>query len=188
MTELRIVPPPILSVKEWLKSLVSPNQVANYLYALRKAEYYTNARSLLSSLLGFYWRRKLRNRGIKLGYSISLNTCAPGLSLPHYGNIVINHNAHIGRNCRIHVGVNIGASGGHSEAPQIGDNVYIGPGAILFGNITIGSNNTIGANATVNKSFPQENVVLAGTPAKIVKENEPNWLEFNHRKRKHSTE
>ena len=69
--------------------------------------------------------------------------------------------------------------GGGKNAPQLGDNVYIGPGAILFGDINIANNVTIGANATVNKSFEQENVVLAGTPAKVVKENAPAWVEFN---------
>ncbi len=69
--------------------------------------------------------------------------------------------------------------GGGKNAPQLGDNVYIGPGAILFGDINIANNVTIGANATVNKSFEQENVVLAGTPAKVVKEYAPAWVEFN---------
>lgn len=69
--------------------------------------------------------------------------------------------------------------GGGQKAPIIGDNCYIGPGAIIFGDITLADNITIGANATVNRSCGQERVVLAGTPAKIVKENTNNWLEFN---------
>ena len=64
--------------------------------------------------------------------------------------------------------MNIGASGGKNEAPTIGDNVYLGPGAILFGGISIADGVSVGANATVNKSFEEKNVVLAGTPAKIV--------------------
>ena len=52
-------------------------------------------------------------------------------------------------------------------------------GAIIFGNITIADNVTIGANATVNKSCNQNNVVLAGSPASIVKDNYPSWIEFN---------
>ena len=79
--------------------------------------------------------------------------------------------------------MNIGASAGKDEAPQIGDNVYIGPSCVLFGDIKIGSNNTIGANATVNKSFEQEHVIIAGTPAQILKTDYPNWLEFNNKKK-----
>ena len=85
----------------------------------------------------------------------------------HYGTLVVNKDARIGNNCRIHVGVNIGGFNG--GVPVIGDNVYIGPGAKIFGGITIGNNVSIGANAVVNKSFP-DNVVIAGVPAKIIKE------------------
>lgn len=97
----------------------------------------------------------------------------PGLSLPHRGNIIVNPNTKIGENCRIHVGVNIGAHKG--KAPKIGDSVYIGPGAMIFGDVTFADNISIGANATVNKSFYESNVVVAGTSAKIVKKDVPSW-------------
>ena len=128
---------------------------------------------------GGYYRLRLRHLSYKLGYSIPINVFGPGLSLPHFGTIVVNSKARVGKNCRLHVCTNIGASAGKPGAPIIGDNVYIGPGAILFGNITIANNVTIGANATVNKSIEEKNVVIAGTPAKIVKENFPNWVVFN---------
>ena len=132
-------------------------------------------------MLKWLWAKyKFKKLSIKLGFSIPINVFGPGLSIAHYGSIVINPNAKIGANCRLHVGVNIGASGGGTEAPIIGDNVYIGPGAILFGDIKIANNVTIGANATVNKSCDIEHCVLAGTPAKVVKENNPNWIEFNN--------
>lgn len=120
-------------------------------------------------------RYQLRRLQLKLGFTIPINVCGPGLSLAHYGTIVISQEAVIGENCRIHVGVNIGASGGRKGAPIIGNNVYIGPGAILFGDIVIADNISIGANATVNKSFLKENVVIAGTPATIVKSYNPSW-------------
>ena len=59
----------------------------------------------------------------------------------------------------------------------MGDNVYIGPGAILFGDIQLANNVTIGANATVNKSFLQENIAIAGTPARVIKENYKCWYD-----------
>lgn len=116
---------------------------------------------------------KFRKISVKLGFSIPLNVFGPGLSLAHRGNIIVNPQTKIGENCRIHVGVNIGAH--HDKAPRIGNNVYIGPGAIIFGDIEIADNISIGANATVNKSFTEENVVIAGTPAKIVKRDVPSW-------------
>ena len=78
---------------------------------------------------------------------------------------MVSGGAKIGKNCRIHSGVNIGEKNGFSE---IGCNVYIGPGAKIFGPIKIGNNVKVGANAVVTKSF-QDNVVIAGIPAKIIK-------------------
>lgn len=116
---------------------------------------------------------RFRRISVKLGFSIPINVFGPGLSLPHRGNIIINPQTKIGENCRIHVGVNIGAH--HDKAPCIGKNVYIGPGAIIFGGIEIADNISIGANATVNKNFTEPNVVIAGTPAKVVKRDVPSW-------------
>ncbi len=108
-----------------------------------------------------------KNYGLRLGFTIPLNVIGKGLSLPHYGTIVISKEAKIGDNARIHVCVNIGAHIG--GAPIIGDNVYVGPGTKMFGGIRIGNNVKIGANSVINKSFEEDNIVLAGVPAKIVK-------------------
>ena len=151
-----------------------------FLYYLRKEEYYTNCKFFGSRFILLYYRYRKKKLGVKLGFSIPANVFGPGLSLPHYGTIVVSKYSKIGANCRLHVCTNIGASAGRNCAPKIGDNVYIGPGAILFGDINIADNVTIAANSTVNKSCLDNNVVIAGTPAKIVKENYMNWLEFNN--------
>jgi len=52
-----------------------------------------------------------------------------------------------------------------SGSPTIGDNCYIGPGAVILGGIVLGDNVKIGANAVVTKSFPDGNVTLIGIPA-----------------------
>jgi serine O-acetyltransferase len=52
--------------------------------------------------------------------------------------------------------------------PTIGDNVFIGPGAKLFGEINIGDNVMIGANAVVTKSFEEGCCRIAGIPAKKI--------------------
>lgn len=116
---------------------------------------------------------KFRKISVKLGFSIPINVFGSGLSLPHRGNIIVNPQTRIGENCRIHVGVNIGAH--HDKAPKIGNNVYIGPGAIIFGDIEIADNVSIRANATVNKSVLEPNSVVAGTPAKVVKTDVESW-------------
>lgn len=163
---------------EVIKSLFFPNAVTHLRY-LRKLEYYTNIPSLTSKFMKAYYNYKIRVSARKLGYYIGINSCGAGLSLPHYGTVIISAEARLGKNCRVHVCVNIGRSAGEKKAPQIGDNVYIGPSCVLFGDIKIASNVTIGANATVNKSVEQEHVVIAGTPAKIIKTDYPSWIEFN---------
>ena len=136
---------------------------------LRKLEYFINCKhSALAKLLTIFLRLKLRRQGRKLGFSIPPNAFGPGLSIAHAGTIVVNSNAKIGSNCRIHVCVNIGADiNDGSKAPKIGDSCYIGPGVKVYGDIEIGSNVGMGANAVVNKSFGS-NLTIAGVPAKII--------------------
>lgn len=144
-----------------------------FIVVLRKLEYYTNCPSIGNRLFKSYYRCKFRKLSMRLGFSIPINVLGPGVSIPHYGTIVINPNSKIGKNCRIHVGTNIGMHKG--MAPIIGDNVYIGPGAILFGDIIIADNVSIAANSTVSKSVLEKNTVIAGTPAKIIKEQSQPW-------------
>jgi len=155
------------TIKEW----VMPNPVWKFQKLLRRLEYYSNCRPDFSGRLYTYFLKfRFQRESVRLGFSIPVNVFGPGLAVVHYGTIVVSAQARIGKNCRIHPGANIGASGGRPEAPQIGDNVYIGPGAILFGDIRIGDNVAIGANATVNRSFEENGVLIAGTPAKVIKE------------------
>lgn len=153
-----------------LKKVIAPNYIWNFQKRLRKVEYYRNCKlnSVVGKILFNYYKLKLRKLSLKLGFSIPINVFGPGLSIVHYGTIVINSAVKVGANCRIHACVNIGASNGEKEAPQIGNNVYIGPGAKIYGNINIANNTAIGANAVVNKSFEAENSTIAGVPARVI--------------------
>lgn len=75
----------------------------------------------------------------------------------------------IGKNCNISQGVTIGPTkrGSRRGCPTIGDNVFIGPGALVIGGIKIGRNVAIGGNAVVNKDIP-DNAVVVGNPGVIV--------------------
>ena len=143
------------------------DDVWRYQRLMRRLEYLTNCKkNPLARLITAYRFRKL---GSRLGFSISINVFGPGLSIAHAGTIVVNSGARIGANCRLHTCVNIGTEAGKRfEAPVIGDNCYIAPGAKIFGNIAIGPNVVIGANAVVNRSFHEGNATLAGVPAKRV--------------------
>jgi len=163
-----------------IKEFVFPDYINRFLHLLRKTEYYKNcSKNILDKILFLFYLKKFKDISIKLGFSIPLNVFGSGLSIPHYGTIIVNANARIGKNCRLHVGVNIGASGGTDLAPNLGNNLYLGPGSILFGDIFIADNVTIAANATVNKSFDTKNITIGGTPAIIIKKNTNVWWEKN---------
>lgn len=145
------------------------NPLIRFQFSLRVYEYLINKNSIWKFLFKIYYYRL----SIRLGFSIPPNVFDRGLCIVHYGNIIVNPNCRIGKNCRIHVGVNIGGKAGfynQEEAkklcPIIGDNCYIGPGAKIFGAIKIANNCSVGANAVVTKSFSEENSILIGIPAR----------------------
>ncbi len=106
---------------------------------------------------------------IRLGFTIPPHVFGPGLAIADRGTIVVNSSARVGANCRIDVCVNIGTTAGtDTEAPTIGDDVRISPGAMIFGPITIARNITIGPNAVVNRSFAKPGITIAGAPAREV--------------------
>lgn len=137
-----------------------------YQLRLRKIEFLHNMpRKNIFQRIHLVLLEVLNHRlAITLGFSIPKNVFGPGLCIVHYGTIVVSNKAKIGKNCRIHPSTSIGDYNG---APTIGDNVYIGPGAKIFGNIRIGNNVAIGANAVVNTDIP-DNVTAGGIPAKVI--------------------
>jgi serine O-acetyltransferase len=89
--------------------------------------------------------------------------------IDHFGGIVISGYAKFGDNCRIRNGVVVGLKNIDEPcAPTIGNNVDIGAGAKLLGNIKIGNNVVIGANAVVLTDVP-DNSIAVGVPAVIKK-------------------
>jgi serine O-acetyltransferase len=86
-----------------------------------------------------------------------------GLILMHPVGIVINSKVRGGKNVIIESGVVIGDEKG--QAPQLGDNIFIGAGAKIIGEITIGNNVKVGANAVVTKDV-RDSVTVVGIPAK----------------------
>lgn len=147
-------------------ALFFPNYIWRFIVSLRKVEYYSTRRGFWFGILKFFALRRFRKYSVKLGYSIPPHVFGPGLSIAHYGTIVINQATRVGSNCRLHIGVNIGSEAGYAErAPVIGNNCYIGPGAKIYGNIEIAGNVAIGANAVVNKSITESNISVGGIPA-----------------------
>lgn len=145
----------------WFYQIRKP--IISYTVLLRKVEYLQNTkRGFLGGLYCKVMQLRLKRLGAKLGFSITPNTFGPGLYLVHWGSIVISSEARFGAHARVHSCVNV------SGAPVIGDNVYLGPGAIVWGDVTLGNNVTVGANSVVTSSFP-DNVTVLGNPARVVK-------------------
>ena len=93
-----------------------------------------------------------------------------GFRIYHFGGVVINPLTVIGDNCSFHQGVTVGVRNTYTDVPVIGNNVTVGAGAKLLGDIKIGNNVVIGANAVVLTDVPNDSIAV-GIPAKVFKKN-----------------
>ncbi|ALM49903.1 acetyltransferase [Flavobacterium psychrophilum] len=84
--------------------------------------------------------------------------------------VVIHSNTVIGDNVTIAQNVTIGRNFGDKRVPVVGDNVYIGTGSVIFGEIKIGNNVIVGSNSLINKDIP-DNCTAVGNPMKIIQQN-----------------
>jgi serine O-acetyltransferase len=94
-----------------------------------------------------------------------------GLFIDHGMGVVVGETAIIGDNVLLYQGVTLGGTGLEKgkRHPTIGNNVVIGTGAKVLGNITVGDNSYIGANAVVIKDVPPNSTVV-GVPGRITKQ------------------
>jgi serine O-acetyltransferase len=131
------------------------------------------ARGIRIPLLGLFLRliAFLLFKIIEMTTGISVPASAEigrGFYIGHFGGIILHSDVKMGENCSIGPGVLIGTRGlGNKGVPRIGHNVYIGVGAKVLGDITIGDDVRIGANAVVVRSVPA-GATAVGIPAKIL--------------------
>ena len=139
-----------------------------YVFWMRLAQYTMGRKWLI--LIRIYINMRLLLIRNKTGIQISPTTkIGKGFYIGHYGSIVINPAVIIGDNVNIIQTCTIGIAyrGDKGGAPRIGNNVYIGAGARMFGGIAIGNNVAIGVNSVVTRDVP-ENAVVVGSPARII--------------------
>lgn len=118
----------------------------------------------------FLSRWLLRRYSLKTGIQIGWHTrIGEGLVLVHCGDIAVNNEAVLGRNCTLYQGVTIGMEfrGERKGNPVIGNNVWVGSNACIVGNIVIGDDVLVAPLSFVNFDVPSHSIVI-GNPAKII--------------------
>ena len=152
--------------------LVKNDETFKYSFWLRTCAYTRQSKLLKYSLYPLA-KFLLSHYQFKYGISIPHETLiGDGLYIGHFGGIVVNSKSKIGKNFNISQGVTLGMAnrGKNKGYPEIGDNVYIGPGAKVIGGIKIGNNVAVGANCVVTKDVP-DNAVVVGVPGKVISYN-----------------
>lgn len=87
------------------------DEIWKFEIALRKYEYWYNQKSAWAKVISPFYKLIWHRLVVKLSIGIGPNVCDKGLSIAHSCAININQNARVGKNCRIHEGVTVGASG-----------------------------------------------------------------------------
>jgi serine O-acetyltransferase len=95
--------------------------------------------------------------------------------IDHGTGVVIGETAVVGNDVTIYHGVTLGgvSSAKGKRHPTVEDDVVIGAGAKVLGNIRIGQGSRIGANAVVVKDVEPERVVV-GIPGRAIVRSDPN--------------
>lgn len=158
-----------------ISPIADQTKIWEYIKVLRYCEYWS--RSMSSNPLRFllngggiylYYLHRLRKLARITGFQIPPNTTGKGLTIWHWGFIIINPETRIGDFCTLHPGIVIGHKEPGLGAPRIGNNVIVGSGARIIGDIEIGDDVNIAPNAVVVHDIPAHSIV-AGIPARVIK-------------------
>lgn len=153
----------------------------NYIKTLRKLEFYFNNRnkSFIYAMLNAIYARKFNSLGLKLGIELDRNVFDEGLMIFHAQGVVVNGDVKVGKNCILHGGNVIGNMGNDLKMPVIGNNVRLGTGAKVLGDVYIADGVQIGAGAVVLDSCYEKGALLVGIPARVhKKDSEKNSIEM----------
>ena len=123
------------------------------------------------SLKPIYYLVRMIYEYYKIKYNIDIPArvnIGAGFRIEHIGGIVVNPSTIIGNNVSLYNGVTLGAQnrGKKKGTPTIGNDVFIGPNAVIVGKVFIGNNVLIAGGAYVNFDVPDNTIVL-GNPGKL---------------------
>ena len=146
-------------------------RIYKFVKTMRYVQYYTYKKEHnIAYLLPYLYYSFIYNKKcVHYGLMIGATAFEKGLCIYHIGNIVVNSQCTIGKNCKLHGSNCIGNSRRADDCPTIGDNVRLGVGAKVIGDIYIADGVTIAAGAVVTRSCHEKNVTLGGIPAKVIK-------------------
>ncbi len=127
------------------------------LFWYRIARFFYKIRFRFTAKLICYTTRFFTGIEIHPGAKIGKN-----LFIDHGHGVVIGETAEIGNNCTIYQGATLGGTGKehNKRHPTLGDNVVIGAGAKVLGNIKLGDNVKVGANSVVLRDVPANCTVV----------------------------
>lgn len=147
--------------------------IYRFLLHLRTYEYLIKQKTTWLMKIRRAWHLRCYNKFATVcGFVIADGVLGEDVVFYHRGNIVINPLARVGDGCRFHGNCCIGNSHPGSKCPIIGKNVDIGYGAAILGDIRIADDIVIGANSVVTKSFDEPGIVIAGVPARKIRDRE----------------
>lgn len=162
------------SIKMPIICIVESDFLWKHNVLLRKTEYHINKKHRMRGLIYKVLLNRFQN---KYNLHIPINSFGAGLKIMHLGPILVNSKVKCGKNIALHINTSIVAGGVDNGVPQLGDGIVVGVGAVILGSVNIANNIAIGANSVVNKSFYEENIAIAGVPAKKISNN--GRLEWN---------
>jgi len=147
----------VVLLYQGLHALLS-HRIAHFFY---KKKFYLFAR-LISQVSRYFTGIEI-HPGARIGRRFFID---------HGFGVVIGETAVVGDDVLLYQGVTLGGTGLEKgkRHPTIGNNVVVGAGAKVLGNITIGDNSYIGANAVVIKDVPVNSTVV-GIPGRITKQD-----------------
>lgn len=149
-----------------------PNyHVWRYVKLLRKTGYFyfVRRKNLVYGCLYLWYCRRKNKLGRKLGIELNERSFEKGIVIYHTQGIVVNGLSVIGENCHLHGNNCIGTNGKTKACPKIGNNVTLGVGAKIIGDVEIADNIIIGAGAVVRESFLEPGITIGGIPARKLK-------------------